>query len=188
MQNCVAANVIWPGPPEGICSWLSLPLTERSDSKPRDAMFERILSLFDSSVSKTELPPAEAEYALGALMVRTALIDNSYLFKEVKEIDRVLAKMYGLGPIDAAKMRAQCEKLEHELPKTADLAAILAGATSMEDREQAVAALWDVVYADGNRHVKELSIVSEIAERLGVSEERCEVIRQYELANWDKTH
>ncbi|SHH55345.1 TerB family tellurite resistance protein [Marivita hallyeonensis] len=151
-------------------------------------MFERILSLFDSSVPKTALPPAEAKYALGALMVRTALIDNSYLFNEVKEIDRVLSKMYGLGPIDAAKMRAQCEKLEHELPKTGDLAAILAATTSMEDREQAVAALWDVVYADGNRHVKELSLVSEIAERLGVSEERCEVIRQHELAHWDKNH
>lgn len=151
-------------------------------------MFERILALFDTTVPTTELPPADAKYALGALMVRTALIDQTYLFKEVQEIDRVLAKLYDLGPIDAAKMRAQCEKLEHDLPKTADLAAILAGATSMDDREQAVAALWDVVYADGNRHVKELSIVSEIAERLGVSEERCEVIRQHELANWDKNH
>ena len=152
------------------------------------SMIDRILALFDVSVPTTRLPPADAKYALGALMVRTALADHSYLFNEVKEIDRVLAKMHGLGPIDAAKMRAQCEKLEHELPKTADLAAIFGGATSMDDREQAVAALWDVVYADGNRHVKELSIVSEIAELLGVSEERCEVIRQHELANWDKNH
>lgn len=151
-------------------------------------MFERILALFDKAVPATELPPADAKYALGALMVRTALVDQAYLFKEVQEIDRVLSKMHDLGPIDAAKMRARCEKLEQELPKTADLAAILRGATSMEDREQAVAALWDVVYADGNRHVKELSIVSEIAERLGVSEERCEAIRQHELENWDKTH
>ncbi|MCK0151503.1 TerB family tellurite resistance protein [Marivita sp. S6314] len=151
-------------------------------------MFERILALFDRAVPQTELPPADAKYALGALMVRTALADNSYLFKEVREIDRVLSKMYDLGPIEAAKMRAQCEKLEHELPRTADLAEILKETTSTEDREQAVAALWDVVYADGRRHVSELSIVSEIAERLGLSEERCEAIRQYELANWDKTH
>ena len=151
-------------------------------------MFERILALFDKSVPQTELPPAEAKFALGALMVRTALADNTYLFKEVAEIDRVLAKMHGLNPIEAAKMRAQCEKLEHELPKTADLAQILREATTKEDREQAVAALWDVVYADGNRHVKELSIVTEIAERLGVSEERCEAIRQHELANWHKSH
>lgn len=151
-------------------------------------MFERILALFDTTKPQTELPPADAKYALGALMVRTALADNSYLFKEVAEIDRVLAKLHDLGPIEAAKMRAQCEKLEQELPRTADLAAILAATTGMEDREQAVAVLWDVVYADGNRHVKELSIVSEIAERLGVSEERCEVIRRHELANWDQTH
>ena len=151
-------------------------------------MFERILALFETSKPQTELPRADAKYALGALMVRTALADNSYLFKEVAEIDRVLAKMFDLGPLDAAKMRAQCEKLEHELPKTADLAEILRYTTSAADRKQAVAALWDVVYADGNRHVKELTIVTEIAERLGVSEERCEAIRQHELANWDKHH
>ncbi|MFP7672243.1 TerB family tellurite resistance protein [Marivita sp. S0852] len=151
-------------------------------------MFDRILALFDRAVPQTELPPADAQFAFGALMVRTALADNTYLFKEVREIDRVLAKMYDLGPLDAAKMRAQCEKLEQELPRTADLAAILKDATTQRDREQAVAAMWDVVYVDGNRHVSELSIVSEIAERLGVSEERCEAIRQHELANWDKTH
>jgi uncharacterized tellurite resistance protein B-like protein len=151
-------------------------------------MFERILALFDRTTPQTPLPPADAKFALGALMVRTAMADNAYLFQEVEEIDRVLAKMHGLGPIEAAKMRAQCEKLEHELPKTADLTTILTESISTEDREAAVAALWDVVYADGARHVSELSLVSEIAERLGISEERCEAIRQYELANWDKTH
>ena len=151
-------------------------------------MFERLLAFFEAEPSQTELPPADAKFALGALMVRTALADNAYLFKEVAEIDRVLAKMHGLGPVDAAKMRAQCEKLEHDLPETAELASILRRATSEEDREKSIAALWDVVYADGNRHVKELSIVTEIAEHLGVSEARCEAIRQHELANWDKNH
>lgn len=151
-------------------------------------MFDRILAFFDASKPETELPPAEAKFALGALMVRTALADSAYLFKEVAEIDRVLAKMHGLGPLEAAKMRAQCEKLEHELPDTAELAAILRDSASEEDREAAIAALWDVVYADGNRHVKELSIVTQIAEMLGVSEARCEAIRQHELANWDENH
>ena len=84
-------------------------------------MFERILALFDKAVPTTPLPPADAKYALGALMVRTAMADKAYLFQEVEEIDRVLARMYGLKPLEAAKMRAQCERLEHELPKTADL-------------------------------------------------------------------
>jgi uncharacterized tellurite resistance protein B-like protein len=151
-------------------------------------MFERILALFDRAVPTTPLPPADAKYALGALMVRTAMADQAYLFQEVEEIDRVLAKMYGLKPLDAAKMRAQCEKLEHQLPKTEDLTAILTETVSPEDREAVVAALWDVAYADGDRHVSELSFISQIAEQLGISEERCEVIRQHELAHWDKNH
>lgn len=152
------------------------------------AMFDRILALFDTTVPTTPLPPADAKYALGALMVRTAMADKTYLFQEVEEIDRVLAKMYGLKPLEAAKMRAQCEKLEHELPRTADLAAILTENISQEKRETAVAALWDVVYADGNRHAKEDLLVGEIAGLLGVDEATCERIRDEELANWGKTH
>ncbi|PRY81635.1 tellurite resistance TerB family protein [Marivita geojedonensis] len=151
-------------------------------------MFERILALFDKSTPSTPLPPADAKFALGALMVRTAMADKAYLFQEVEEIDRVLAKMYGLKPLEAAKMRAQCEKLEHELPRTEDLAAILTDNISEEKREAAVAALWDVVYADGNRHAKEDLLVGEIAGLLGVDEATCERIRDEEVANWDKNH
>jgi uncharacterized tellurite resistance protein B-like protein len=152
------------------------------------AMIERVLSLFDTSTPTTPLPPADAKYALGALMVRTAMADKAYLFQEVEEIDRVLARMYGLKPLEAAKMRAQCEKLEHALPKTSDLAEILTENISQEKREAAVAALWDVVYADGNRHAKEDMLLGEIAGLLGVDEATCERIRDQELANWDKTH
>ncbi|MFP7569528.1 TerB family tellurite resistance protein [Marivita sp. S2033] len=151
-------------------------------------MFSRILALFDASVPRTELPPADAKFALGALMVRTAMADRAYLFQEVEEIDRVLAKLHGLGPIEAAKMRAQCELLEQELPKTSDLAAILTENVSQEQREQAVAALWDVVYADGNQHAKESLLLGEIAGFLGVDEATCERIRDQEVANWDKNH
>ncbi len=149
-------------------------------------MFERILALFDKTVPQTQLPPADAKYALGALMVRTAMADKAYLFQEVEEIDRVLARMYDLGPIEAAKMRAQCEKLAHELPRTEDLAAILTENIAVEKREFVVAALWDVVYADGNRHAKENLLVGEIAGLLGVDEATCERIRDEEVANWDK--
>ncbi|MGJ8603063.1 MAG: TerB family tellurite resistance protein [Marivita sp.] len=151
-------------------------------------MFERILALFDRTVPQTPLPPADAKYALGALMVRTAMADKAYLFQEVEEIDRVLAKMYNLKPIEAAKMRAQCERLEHALPKTADLAAILTDNISQEKREMAVAALWDVVYADGNRHAKEDMLLGEIAGLLGVDEDTCERIRDQELASRGKGH
>ena len=63
-----------------------------------------------------------------------------------------------------------------------------APATPERAREAAVAALWDVVYADGNRHAKEDLLVGEIAGLLGVDEATCERIRDEEVANWDKNH
>ena len=117
-------------------------------------MFERILALFDASVPRTQLPPADAKFAIGALLVRSAMADRAYLFQEGEEIDRVLAKMYDLNAVEAAKMRAQCELLEHDLPQTSDLARILTDKISREKRERVVAALWGVVYADGNRAIQ----------------------------------
>ena len=136
-------------------------------------MFERILALFEPEPSKTELPPAEARFAIGALMVRTAMADRAYLFEEVEEIDRVLAKLYDLNPIEAAKMRAQCEKLEHEMPRTLDLAKIIGDAVGQPEREAAVSAMWAVVYADGRRHENEDVLVSRIEGLLGVDTETC---------------
>jgi uncharacterized tellurite resistance protein B-like protein len=70
-------------------------------------MFDRILSLLTGvSEFQTELPAADARTALGALMVRAAKADKAYLFEEVEQIDAVLAKLYGLNPVQAAKMRA----------------------------------------------------------------------------------
>ncbi|MFT5867651.1 MAG: putative tellurite resistance protein B-like protein [Gammaproteobacteria bacterium] len=106
-------------------------------------MFDRILSLFSGNGGfHTELPAADARTALGALMVRAAKADKAYLFEEVEQIDKVLSKLYNLNPVQAAKMRAQCELLEEEMPDTENLAGILHDAISVEDREAAVTALW----------------------------------------------
>ncbi|MCL3881542.1 TerB family tellurite resistance protein [Marivita sp. GX14005] len=140
-------------------------------------MFSRILALFDASVPRTELPPADAKYALGALMVRTAMVDNTYLFQEIEEIDRVLGKLYDLGPVEAAKMRAQCEVLEQELPRNEDLTEILMRNINAEKRERTVRALWDVVYADGTRDPEQTALLREIAALIGIDEQSCERLR-----------
>ena len=148
-----------------------------------------VLDLHDKIGPALAIPAMFAmTLALGALMVRVAMSDHSYKFAEVHRIDLLLGRLFGLGPIEAAKMRAQCERLEHVLPRTADLTAILTENISQEKREAAVAALWDVVYADGNRHAKENMLLDEIAGLLGVDEATCERIRDEEVANWHKYH
>ena len=101
-------------------------------------MFERILSLFSGSEFHTDLPAADARTALGALMVRAAKADHAYLFEEVEQIDRVLAKLYDLNPVEAAKMRAQCELLEEEMPETEGLAGIYPTFLNLKEESNSV--------------------------------------------------
>ncbi|MDG1866390.1 MAG: TerB family tellurite resistance protein [Yoonia sp.] len=145
-------------------------------------MFERILSLFSGSEFHTDLPAADARTALGALMVRAAKADHAYLFEEVEQIDRVLAKLYDLNPVEAAKMRAQCELLEEEMPETEGLAGILHDAIGVTEREAAVAALWSVVFVDGVEHEEEDELLHAVEAALGVSPADAKRLHDTEMA------
>lgn len=135
-------------------------------------MFERILSLFKGTApTRTALPPADVQHALGALLVRAAKADHAYLFEEVEQIDDVLAARYGLNPVEAAKLRASCEKLDEAMPDTAELAGILHAAIDLAEREATVAAMWKVVFADGIEEEEEDKLLHEVEALLGVSPE-----------------
>lgn len=146
-------------------------------------MFDQILALFSSkSKFQTELPVADARTALGALMVRAAKADKAYLFEEVEQIDAVLGKLYDLNAIEAAKMRAQCELLEEEMPQTEDLAGILHDAIAVDEREAAVKALWSVVFADGVEHEEEDELLHAVEAALGVSPADAKRLHDAEMA------
>lgn len=134
-------------------------------------MFDRILSLFQPEIHVTKLPEADVQHAMGALLVRAAKIDKAYLFEEIEQIDDVLAHRYNLNPVQAAKLRAECEKLEAAMPDTAALSTILHDAISLAEREATVAALWAVVFADGVEAEAEDALLHQVEEFLGVSQE-----------------
>lgn len=135
-------------------------------------MFDRILSLFQPDAHVTPLPEADAQHALGALLVRAAKVDQVYLFEEIEHIDELLAHRYNLNPVEAAKLRAECENLEVAMPDTAALAAVLHDAIDLKEREATVLALWEVVFADGVEVEAEDQLLHQIEDLLGVSPER----------------
>ena len=145
-------------------------------------MIDRILSLFHSAPPKAQLPEADARHALGALMVRAAKVDRAYLFEEVETIDRILATLNGLNPVEAAKMRAACERLEAAMPDTAALAEIVHAAVPDEDAQAMVRALWQVVFADGMEHLEEDNLLHEIEAVLGVAPDVARAIHDEEAA------
>jgi uncharacterized tellurite resistance protein B-like protein len=141
-------------------------------------MLEKLLArLHLADPPETPMPPADAQHALGALLVRVAKADKTYLFSEIHEIDHLLADLYALNPVEAARLRAQCEKLEAAMPDTGALAHILQAGISEPDKEAFVRALWSVARADGVRHESEHQVVALASEALGMAPDRAEALR-----------
>jgi uncharacterized tellurite resistance protein B-like protein len=141
-------------------------------------MFDQLRALFlNPAAHETPLPEADAHHALGALMVRAAKADNTYLFEEIAFVDRVLAERHGLDPVAAAQMRAACERLEAEMPRTEDLTAILHNAIGAEEMETTLRALWGVVFADGHEHRDEARMLHQIEAFLGIPADRAKALQ-----------
>lgn len=121
------------------------------------------------------LPEPDARLALGALLVRVAQSDHDYQFSEIQLIDRILGRLYGLKPIAAAKMRATCERLNAAAPDSDRFAVLIRESLPVEDRITALAALWEVVMADGAEADEEVRIVDAARLALGLDDAQSDV-------------
>lgn len=140
------------------------------------SVLDRLSALFKSPPPAREikpLPVADVPHALGALLVRVALSDHQYAVQEISQIDRVLAAYQGIGPIEAAKLRAECERLEAFAPDTPDFAFLLCRSVEYADRLRIVEALWQVVFADGALKEVESDVMELTQRQLGIKEEDC---------------
>ena len=115
------------------------------------------------------LPDPDAELALGALLVRVAQSDRDYQLEEISLIDRILSRLYKHNPIEAAKVRATCEKLHAAAPDTDTFGKLIRETTGLEERLAALDALWEVVLADGEMKEGELRIVEDARKAMGLS-------------------
>ncbi|MDO6798638.1 TerB family tellurite resistance protein [Shimia thalassica] len=133
-------------------------------------MFESLINrLKGQSAAPKELPEPDERLALGALLVRVAKSDAHYDAVEIGEIDRILSKTYGLNPVEAAKMRATCEKLEAQAPGTPDFALLIRQNVDYPHRLEMLQALRRVIDADGTTEEAESETLLEIENMLGIS-------------------
>ena len=115
------------------------------------------------------LPDPDAELALGALLVRVAKSDREYKLEEISLIDRILSRLYQHDALEAAKVRATCEKLHTAAPETDTFGRLIREATGLDERLAALDALWEVVLADQNEHEGEVRILEEAYKAMGLS-------------------
>jgi len=132
-------------------------------------MWEGLLSRLTGGAKEPQpLPEPDEQLALGALLVRVAKSDKEYHVAEIAEIDNILAKSFGINAVEAAKMRATCEKLEKQAPGTPDFALIIRDHVDYAHRLDVVHALWDVILADGRDTPEEDAALHEIESHLGI--------------------
>jgi len=144
-------------------------------------MFERLFPR--RAPSPEPLPQPNPQLALGALLVRVAFADEDYRADEIGQIDRILAQTFDLNPIEAAKLRATCEKLHHDAENTEDFATILREEVDYADRKALGDAMWSVALADGHRHEKEEIQLQAIEMALGLTDMDIEAARENALKN-----
>ncbi len=139
----------------------------------RDVMLQRILNLFKGHPSDP-LPDPDARLALGALMVRVARSGDITEAQETARMDALLARMNGLGPVDAGKMRATCEKIEAEAPSTRKFSLLIRETVSFEARIEALESLWHVMLANGRPSESDMAIINQVRDALGLSKADCD--------------
>lgn len=116
------------------------------------------------------LPEPDARLALAALLVRIARTDGLYAAEEVERIDRILMERHGLGPFEAARLRAEAEEVEAEAPDTVRFTRAIKAHVAQEDRSALLVSLWTVALTDGLRDAEEDRLMRLVANLLGLTD------------------
>lgn len=132
-------------------------------------MFTEFLNLLRGVKPEAPLPPLDARLASGALLVRIAKSDSEYVFEEIAEIDRILASAHGLNAVEAAKLRATCEKLEAQAPATETFTTMVQNGVPYPARAELYTALWRVGLADRALKPEEEAMLAEVADAFGIA-------------------
>jgi uncharacterized tellurite resistance protein B-like protein len=124
------------------------------------------------------LTAPDARLALAALLVRLAKTDGLYAHEEVEQIEAILMRRHGLGPFEAARLRAEAEAVEAEAPDTVRFTKALKAAVALEERAGLLQALWSVALADGQRDAGEDQQMRMLANLLGLTDVESALARQ----------
>lgn len=145
-------------------------------------MFRNLLSrLFTDTPDGSSLDGHDAEVAIAALLVRLARADDRYGSAERQRIDQILARRQGLSLAEAVERRAAAEMIEAEAPDTVRFTRTIKDRVGLADRQDIIAAMWEVAYADGSRSPDEESLVRLVAGLMGISDRDSGLARQRAL-------
>lgn len=125
-----------------------------------------------------KLDDDEARIAIAALLVEAARADGLYEVAEREMIDRVLARRFGVTPFEAAGIRQDGEAVQAEAADLVRFTRAIKDAVPHDERYEVIEALWEVIYADGEREAHESALVRKLAGLLYVPDRDAGIARR----------
>ncbi len=138
-------------------------------------MIDRIKSLF-AAVGTS--PPAASEaagadelhLAAAALLAEAALGDSRFDAAERTAIERLVRARFGLSADEAERLIDAAERKVHDATHLLGFTRIIKDNFSPAERVELIEMIWEVVYADGELHAYEDSLLRRIAGLIYVSD------------------
>ena len=123
----------------------------------------------------------DARLALAALLVHCTGIDGSVSEAEQAALRATLARTFKLPDSDLDTLISDAVAAEREAVDLYRFTSVLKRQMSEAERIRVVESLWEIVFADGERHEFEDNLVWRVAELLGVSS-RDRIARRRQVA------
>jgi uncharacterized tellurite resistance protein B-like protein len=140
-----------------------------------------MIDLFLRLLSRNANEPvakADERAALAALLVEAAHADGDYGADESARIARILARRFGLSPSAAAALRAEGEAAQKDAVDLVRFTRAVKDAVAQEDRVGVIEAVWEVIYADGEREMHESARMRKLSGLLHIEDREVAFARQ----------
>ena len=147
-------------------------------------MLERLKQLFQPEAARPSGPRRfdELQLAAAALMVEAATMDSRFDARERARISQLLRDRFALGAEDAADLVDAAERTAAESVEWHGFTRAINDGFDGAERVQLIEMLWEVVYADGELHDYEASLLRRITGLLYVSDRESGEARKRVLA------
>jgi uncharacterized tellurite resistance protein B-like protein len=124
----------------------------------------------------------ERQLAAAALMVEAATMDSAFDAAERTRIGELIRERFALGAADAADLIAEAERAVAASVQWHGFTSAIKDGFDHAERVELIEMLWEVVYADGELHDYEASLLRRIAGLIYVSDRESGEARKRVLA------
>ncbi len=146
-------------------------------------MLKRIQALFQSPTEETpEKAFDDVKLAAAALLVCAATMDDVYGKDEQAKIREVLKSFLELSEEETEELIALAETEEQRAVGLHRWSQTLKDAYEVEERAKLIEQLWEIVYADGELHDYEASLLRRVAGLIYVPDREAGLARKRVLA------